>query len=113
MPGHPQIAYLTVAIQLNHSVMADIDAYLRSPAGNNNGLFTDVGSSSAGGQTIMDLVLDDGEPLRLELESFVKAATEGTRPPVDGEDGLRALQVALEIMRQIGDKPRPSEPPSF
>jgi predicted dehydrogenase len=59
-----------------------------------------------------DLALDDGEPLRLELESFVKAVTEGLRPPVDGDDGRRALQVALEIMRQIGD-PGSRETPSF
>jgi hypothetical protein len=39
--------------------MADIDAHLRSPAGNDNGLFTDVGAASIGGQSMMDVVFDD------------------------------------------------------
>jgi predicted dehydrogenase len=49
-----------------------------------------------------DLKLDDAEPLRLELESFVDAVSGGAAPLVSGEDGLRALEVALEILRQTG-----------
>jgi predicted dehydrogenase len=49
-----------------------------------------------------DLPLDDAEPLRLELSSFVEAAAGGGAPLVSGEDGLRALSVALEILRQTG-----------
>ncbi len=48
-----------------------------------------------------ELPLDDAEPLRLELESFVEAVESGARPVVDGEDGLRALEVVLEILAQI------------
>lgn len=59
-----------------------------------------------------DIALDAGEPLARELESFVSAVTEGARPLVDGEDGRRALEVALEIMRQIGE-PKPGGSPSF
>ena len=44
---------------LNHALMADIDAHLRSPAGNDNGLFTDIGAAATGGQTQMDVVFDD------------------------------------------------------
>ena len=33
------------------------------------------------------------EPLRLELESFVKAILDGKQPSASGEDGLRALEV--------------------
>lgn len=39
--------------------MSDIDAHLRSPAGNDNGLFTDIGSAAAGGQAQMDVTFDD------------------------------------------------------
>lgn len=46
--------------------------------------------------------LDDAEPLKLELSSFIEAVDSGGRPPVDGRDGLRALEVALEIVRQTG-----------
>ena len=42
-----------------------------------------------------------GEPLRLELESFV-AAVQGTQPVlVSGDDGREALALALRIMRAI------------
>jgi predicted dehydrogenase len=47
--------------------------------------------------------LDMTEPLRLQLRSFVAAVEAGRRPEVDGADGLRALEVAFEIMRQIGE----------
>ncbi|MGD9583865.1 MAG: proprotein convertase P-domain-containing protein [Lysobacterales bacterium] len=59
VPGNPRIADLDVEIQLNHALMGDIDAHLRSPAGNDNGLFTDIGAAAVGGQNQMDLVLDD------------------------------------------------------
>jgi predicted dehydrogenase len=48
-----------------------------------------------------ELDLDPTEPLRLELASFLDAVDSGSDPVVSGEDGLRALEVALEIMRQI------------
>lgn len=49
-----------------------------------------------------ELPLDTAEPLKLQQASFVRAVEEGRRPEVDGEDGLKALEVALEILRQIG-----------
>lgn len=43
----------------------------------------------------------DGEPLRLEFQSFL-AAVQGRAPvPVTGEDGRAALAVALQIVREI------------
>src|SRR6185436_9411454 len=59
VPGSPRIADVDVDIVLNHALMADIDAHLRSPAGNDNGLFTDIGATAIGGQTQMDIVFDD------------------------------------------------------
>jgi uncharacterized repeat protein (TIGR01451 family) len=59
VPGNPRIADVDVDIVLNHTLMADVDAHLRSPAGNDNGLFTDIGSGSTGLQAQMDLVFDD------------------------------------------------------
>ncbi|WP_175497941.1 proprotein convertase P-domain-containing protein [Dokdonella immobilis] len=59
VPGNPRIADVDVDIVLNHALMADIDAHLRSPAGNDNGLFTDIGAAATGGQTQMDVVFDD------------------------------------------------------
>jgi uncharacterized repeat protein (TIGR01451 family) len=60
VPGNPRIADLDVAINLNHTFMQDLDVHLISPAGNDNGLFTDIGAATVGGaQTLMDIVLDD------------------------------------------------------
>lgn len=59
VPGNPRIADVDVSIVLNHAVMNEIDAHLRSPAGNDNGLFTDIGAAAAGGQAQMDTTFDD------------------------------------------------------
>jgi predicted dehydrogenase len=50
------------------------------------------------------LPIDDREPLRLELESFLHCVEEGVSPPVTGEDGVRALSVALEVLGQISEQ---------
>ncbi len=57
--GNPRIADIDVFLTLDHTFMADLDFHLRSPAGNDNGLFTDIGSTVAGVQTQMELILDD------------------------------------------------------
>ena len=60
VPGNPRIADIDVAINLDHTFMQDLDVHLVSPAGNDNGLFTDIGAGTVGGlQTKMDLVIDD------------------------------------------------------
>jgi predicted dehydrogenase len=41
------------------------------------------------------------EPLKLELESFLDSVRTRKRPKVSGEDGLRALKVALAILDKI------------
>jgi predicted dehydrogenase len=50
---------------------------------------------------IIQLTAPEGEPLRLEFESFM-AAVRGERPvPVTGRDGRNALALALMIVREI------------
>jgi len=41
------------------------------------------------------------EPLKLELESFVNSVRNRAEPLVGGEDGLRALELAMKINEQI------------
>jgi len=41
------------------------------------------------------------EPLRLEVESFLDAVANRRRPLVPGEEGLRALEVAIAILDKI------------
>src|SRR5438128_1243956 len=47
------------------------------------------------------LEVKDIEPLRAEAESFLQAAASGERPLVSGEDGRRALALALRTLEQI------------
>jgi predicted dehydrogenase len=49
------------------------------------------------------LEVQDIEPLRAEIESFLQAASNGSRPLVSGEDGRRALALALRTLQQIHD----------
>ena len=43
----------------------------------------------------------NGEPLRIELESFVNSVRTRSAPVVSGEDGLRALELAIRINEAI------------
>lgn len=47
------------------------------------------------------LEVNDVEPLQAEIESFLKAASSNSPPVVSGEDGRRALDLALRTLKQI------------
>lgn len=47
------------------------------------------------------LQIEPVKPLDLELAEFVRVVRTGGRPLVDGEAGLRALEVALEVRERI------------
>jgi predicted dehydrogenase len=47
------------------------------------------------------LPIQNIEPLRAEIESFLAAAATNARPLVSGEDGKRALSLALRALEQI------------
>jgi len=49
-----------------------------------------------------ELSIDDVEPLRAELDAFVDAVTNGSKPIVTAEDGLHAVEVATRIVQTIG-----------
>jgi predicted dehydrogenase len=51
--------------------------------------------------SVEPLPVKKDEPLKLELVSFVDCVREGKRPLVSGEDGLRALKLANEIVQFI------------
>ena len=50
---------------------------------------------------IEELKIDDIEPLRAELDSFIEAVTNGTAPPVSAEEGLAAVETATRIIAAI------------
>jgi predicted dehydrogenase len=62
-----------------------------------------VAFTVSGGQQIgfQPLSVPKDEPLRLEIESFLEAVKNRSRPPVSGEDGLRALDIGLAILGKI------------
>ncbi len=47
------------------------------------------------------LEVGEVEPLRAEIESFLEAIENGSRPVVSGHDGRRALALALRTLEQI------------
>ncbi len=51
--------------------------------------------------TFQEVGQGDRDTLRDEIEAFVHAAKTGSRPLVSGEDGLKALEVALKVNEQI------------
>jgi len=52
--------------------------------------------------SIEELQIDDIEPLRAELESFIDAVRTGSRPVVTAEDGLAAVELATKIVAATG-----------
>ena len=48
------------------------------------------------------LTLDDVEPLRAEIDSFLNAVRTGEPPAVTGQDALAAVQLAEDVVEAIG-----------
>jgi predicted dehydrogenase len=68
------------------------------------GLATDskIVTGFAGRRIVREPVeVEKGEPLRIELESFLQCAREGLKPRVTGLAAADALDLALEITRRI------------
>lgn len=55
------------------------------------------------GIRINRLEINDVEPLRAEIEAFVDSILEDIMPPVTGEDGRRALNLALGVLERIDE----------
>jgi len=56
-----------------------------------------AGQHPSPGLSLRKVPVEAGEPLRLEIEAFLAAVRNRTEPVVSGEDGRRALALALEI----------------
>jgi predicted dehydrogenase len=48
-----------------------------------------------------ELPVKRDEPLRREIEDFLRCARDGSRPKVSGEEGMRALDLALRVVSAI------------
>jgi predicted dehydrogenase len=60
---------------------------------------------SQGGQkpqiSVESVKVEPGDALQMELRSFIQSCLQRTTPVVTGEDGKKALALAIEINRQI------------
>jgi predicted dehydrogenase len=65
-----------------------------------------AGGHPSPGMAIRKVAVEAGEPLRLEIESFLDAVRTRTQPVVTVEDGRAALKLALEINSAIGSHAR-------
>ncbi|MFL6468998.1 MAG: Gfo/Idh/MocA family protein [Pyrinomonadaceae bacterium] len=58
------------------------------------------------GISINRLEINDVEPLRAEITAFLNSIENGTEPPVSGDDGRRALALAVGVLEQIDEHRR-------
>lgn len=56
---------------------------------------------------LREMRVDVGDPLAAELAAFAAAVRSGGPPPVGGDDGRRALALALDIRRRIAESAPP------
>ena len=54
-----------------------------------------------------EISLEKGDSLQVEIAAFLEAVRQGTRPVVSGEDGLRTMEVAEQIIRAIAEERKP------
>ncbi len=57
-------------------------------------------SANDGGYMVRDVPVPYGEPLKIEVGSFVDAVANGKSPSVTGEDGIKALEIALRCLQE-------------
>jgi predicted dehydrogenase len=60
-----------------------------------------AGGHPSAGLSLNKVAVEQGEPLRLEIESFLQAVRTRSTPVVSGESGRAALALALEINQAI------------
>lgn len=83
--GYAELNYITQELVLYRSNYRVIDD------------FSDV--IKFGTPEIVKIDLDKSEPLKVELNSFVNCIKNDKEPVVSGEDGINALEVALEAIK--------------
>jgi predicted dehydrogenase len=64
------------------------------------------GSHPSPGMSLTKVPVEQGEPLRLEIEAFLEAVRTRSQPVVTVEDGRAALALALEINASVAEHAR-------
>ena len=99
-------AYVSLDYQKKYGLVArrteNVDAIRDAAAKIRSGQITDLSELNFGEiVNVEELQIDDIEPLRAELESFVSAVKGNQPPEVTVEDGLAAVQTATRIVESI------------
>jgi predicted dehydrogenase len=100
-------AYVSIDYQKRHGIVirrgGNIDAVRQAVARIRSGEIEDLSQLDYKELVQMEeLSIDDVEPLRAELDAFVDAVTNGSKPIVTARDGLHAVEVAARIVQTIG-----------
>lgn len=101
-----QDAYVSVDYQKRYGIVANrsgnVNAIRDAVAKIRSGEISDLSELNfADLVTIQELQIDDADPLRAELESFVNAVKNRSQPEVPAEDGLAAVELATRIVQSI------------
>jgi predicted dehydrogenase len=99
-------AYVSVDYQKRYGIVAhrsgNVDAIREAVDKIRSGEIQDLSDLNfADLVTIQELQIDDADPLRAELESFVNAVKNRSAPEVPAEDGLAAVELATQIVQAI------------
>jgi predicted dehydrogenase len=93
--------YLSLDFARQDLLMIDVTAAAGMDPAQLAALAQAAGSHPSAGLSLAKVPVEPGEPLRLEIESFLNAVRSRSVPVVSGEDGRAALALALEINRTI------------
>ena len=93
--------YLSLDFARQDLLMIDVTAAAGMDPAMLAALAQQAGAHPSAGLSLKKVVVELGEPLRLEIESFLHVVGERSRPVVSGEDGRAALALALEINAAI------------
>lgn len=100
-----ETAYLSLDYQRKNGIVITRDANLDILALAKDKKLDDLGQMADFdfGQmvNVEPLIVDDVEPLRAELESFLESVRTGRPPAVSAEDGVDAVRLASEIVTAI------------
>jgi predicted dehydrogenase len=93
--------YLSLDFARQDLLMIDVTAAAGMDPAQLAALAQMVGQHPSAGLSLKKISIEQGEPLRLEIASFLNAVRTRTTPVVSGEDGRAALALALEINQAI------------
>jgi predicted dehydrogenase len=95
--------YLSLDFARQDLLMIDVTAAARMDPAQLAALAQRVSQHPSAGLSLKKIAVEQGEPLRLEIASFLGAVRTRATPVVSGEDGRAALALGLEINRAIAE----------